>query len=251
MYLRFRIGPAAIMISFLVGCAGEPRRPTSAASTPAPKEAETAAGTMTLAPAVAAQLSFSFAPYESDEIGRRASHELLGGLAGAGFRFAPGGSADTDARFEVRVAPDEDTSRPKVSLVLARGDDVIEWATAVVSDDSTLDEALRPLVARMCDSTRVASLAKTVVDDRERAARIRTIPTLAPKSDAVPSLANEVALTDVALRRCRNARSADACAPVLAYLRDHPNGARAPQAEAAWKLASARLQRRAEATPVE
>lgn len=244
MHSWFRHGRAAIAVTFLVACA-EQRPPSRLAdSAPLPKQAETAPATIVLAPGVATQLAFAFAPSESDGIGRRASQQLLGSLIGAGFRFAPAGSSDADARFEVRVAPDEDSARPKVSLVLVHGDDVLEWATAVVTDESRLDDALRPLVARMCGSARVALFAQAAIQEKElSAARPRTTPKLAPDTQAVSSDASDLPLTDVALRRCRNARSIDSCQPVLAYLRDHPDGPRATQAQAALSLASARLQR--------
>ena len=199
----------------------------------------------TLAPVVATRLTFGFEADTSSPGGAHVSEQLQSGLSRAGFRFAAEPTTEADARFVARVTADDASGRPKLSLVLVRGEATVEWATAVVGADA--DEAARidELVARMCSSNSVETFAAARVEDREReAARTRGLPKFAPEKTIVAAPATDPGLGAVALRRCRNARDESACEPVRAYLRDHPNGASAAQAEAAWKVASARFARR-------
>jgi hypothetical protein len=196
------------------------------------------------APVAATKLTFSFAPSEAGPFGAHASGELLRELSHAGFRFSHSGETRADARFEVRIADDEASARKKVWLVLADGDAVIEWATSVVEAESMDERVVRDLVARMCRSSRLETFAEEAVESsKERSAAPRREPpalagrVLEPPPSATPNLG------PAALRRCRNARERAPCEPVLDYLRKHPNGVRAAEAMAAWKLAEPRIER--------
>jgi hypothetical protein len=240
--VRSGLGFAALAL--MAGCApaaapppAPAPRPTAAVAPAEPQEG------LLLAPVVATKLTFAFTGAEGVDLGPQASTALRIELARAGFRF--GEQTAADARFEVRVGDDDGSSRPKIWLVLVSGAAVIEWATTLIDGQSLDDAAAREIVARMCESSRLIAFSEQAVAARERAAAMRREMPKRADAPPPPSPSADPGLADAAIRRCRNAHRRSACEPVLAYLREHPTGSRAAEAEAPWKLASDRLDRTA------
>jgi hypothetical protein len=247
---------AGALVANLGACAsrsgvGPNSAPHQASLVASPDSSSGAAKQVGISDAVG-RLRFLFVSSHENGTQRRISEIVRRKLGSAGINLVLEPSSAHDATLEVRVrasrasgcaAGDCPANGVQVELAVIHDQQALDWfATAATSEDDApgLELAITGLVGTLAASPRLGYLIDDVKDLADRQ-HLEVLAHPGTESGYDDGTREALAWNPSALRRCRNARSAEGCDDLVLYLTGFPGGAHAEVAKATLTAARARL----------